>query len=210
MTEKERQIREILGDDFPLLPEILNLLEPSIEIGKYYEYINNCENMYFVFKITEIKKITGTTSYWGYGLDFINGEAVFEDHCGWVGCEHVDYVKEITQEEFLEHIANYAVNVLGFKEGVKYICTGGEEGIARHKPVQFSILESLHCGHGQGLIFKDGKFADIIEQPKEAGVTTWKPTNNLRYIKYSITNNLQQKWVETNTGVEEWREVEIV
>lgn len=46
--------------------------------------------------------------------------------------------------------------------------------------------------------------------PKESGATTWIPTSSLRYIKYSITNNLQQKWVETNTGAEEWREIEMV
>lgn len=207
MTEKERQIREILGDDFPLLPKILNLLEPSIEVGKYYEYINTCENIDFVFKTTELKKRADTTLYWGYGLDFINGEAVFEDHCVWVGDEDAEFVKEITQEEFLEHIAKYAVNVLGFKEGVEYIDEYDREGVVKHRPIQYQDEDYLHCGYGQGLIFEDGEFSKIIEQPKNED---WIPTNNLRYIKHSITNNLQQKWVQTDTGAEQWRKIEMV
>ena len=207
MTEKERQIREVLGDGFPLLPEVLKLLESSIEVGKYYEYINTCEDMHFVFKTTELRKRAGTNLYWGYGLDFSDGEAVFEDHCGWVGDKGTEFIKEITQEEFLEHIAKYAVDVLGFKEGVKYINTEKGEQIALYEPKQFYDLEYLECGKGQGLIFEDGKFAKIVEQPKNED---WIPTNNLRYVKYSITYNLQQKWVETNTGAERWCEIEMV
>lgn len=199
MTEKERQIREVLGDDFPLLPEILNALKPPIEIGKYYRYQE------IIFKAIEVEE---NSKVWGYGL--IDGEA-YEEYGYFADLDDYRHLEEITQKEFLNCIAKYTVDVLGFKEGVEYIDTRGDQGGVIHEPIQYKDEDSLHCGKGQGLIFEDGKFAEVVEKPEEVPVSPiWEPTTYLGYKRYNGSPVLQQKWVETNTGAEEWRKVGMV
>lgn len=213
LTDEDfKKLKRVLKKDKELyseVSEIMPLLKEGLEEGKYYSYKD--EIFFKAVKITEDDEV------WGYGL--VNGKTYHED--GHFASPH-NYkdIEEIAREDFLQQIAKYAVDVLGFKEGVKYyIKIGGIEGTVKHEPIQFYDVEALHCGEGQGLIFKDGKFAEIIEQPKEDCITytgddisdsIWMPTSFLRYKRYSINNVLEQKWVETNTGAEKWREIETI
>lgn len=214
LTDEDfKKLKKVLKKDKELyseVSEIMPSLKEGFEEGKYYAYKD--EVFFKAVRITEDGEI------WGYGLvdnTIYEENAYFADLCDY------EHPEEITKEEFLEQIAKHAVDVLGFRQGVVYTSTIGTTNIAMHKPKQFSPLEGLHCGFGQGLIFKDGEFGEIIEPPKEAVATVWEPTMELRWKNKRITStlsptqdknikNLQQKWVETDTGAEEWRKIETV
>lgn len=216
--DKLEELRELFEDDahswhyarVEVMENILpKLFKPKFEVGKYYK-INDLGYMSYmkVLKIEDEEII-------GYGLD---GDLNFwDDDQPWFSITDDVVFTEITKEEFLEQIKKYAVEVLGFKKGVFYKAVGGNTRIVKDTPKQFYDLEALHCGCGQGLIFEEGKFAEIIEQPKamhiKVGKTEyWHPTMQLRWKAYNPYSSkvLQQRWVEEKTGKEEWKEIKTV
>lgn len=214
-----------------ILPE---LFEKPFEVGKYYEYNNEDEDIKFVFKLKETEKQIDITYLWGYGLDFTDGNTIFEENCCWIDDgEGIDYLKEITQEEFMNYIKNYAIEELGFKKGVTInignIMTNlGERGepisgVVKGEPFLIGTCSSnekrLEVDITPNIttpIFKDGKFAEIVEE-SVINNEAWEPTSKLGYKYITVFNEetitkqekvLCQKWKNINTGNEEWREIE--
>lgn len=204
LTDEDfKKLKKVLKKDKELyseVSEIIPLLKEGLEEGKYYSYQD--EIFFKAVKITEDGEV------WGYGL--LNAKN-YKEHDHFADLDDCKHLEEITKEEFLEHITQYAVDVLGFREGTKYLDTQERERTVIHEPTQYKGEDSLHCGKWQGLIFEDGKFAEVIEKPKEVPTSSiWEPTTYLGYKRYNGSPVLQQKWVETNTGAEEWREIETV
>lgn len=186
--DKIEDLRECLDPDmghsaFWIRNEIRNnilpeLFEKSFKVGKYYEYVDEDENIHFVFKLTELKKLGDLTLLWGYGLDFIKENVVFEENCSWIDDEDTGYLTEITQKEFMEHIKTYAIEELGFKKDTVFNGTNMFSNLAfKNSKIKGDIeigssngIDYLECDVENGLkdtIFQDGKFAEIIEEPKK-------------------------------------------
>lgn len=232
LTEDQiEDLRELFSDDSHskhhvrvevmknILPE---LFENSFEVGKYYEYIDGDEDIHFVFKLKELKKLGDLTLLWGYGLDFYEGGVVFKENCSWIDDEDIEDLSEITQEEFMNHIKNYAIEELGFKEGVTF---NGTDIYTNLEFINSKIkgdikigtsneIDYLECEVENGFkdsIFQDGKFAEIIKQPTKTPTSILAATNNLRYVINSIGERvLQQKRVNVETGEEKWDYIETV
>lgn len=194
MTEKERKVREILGDDFPLMEEISNLLSVCTpEVGKYYKTMDVFGSPLY-FKAVEING----DAIEGYGVE---GDGEYFENGYWGYIDDGDYT-EITRTDFLKQVAKYAEEKLGFESGVFYRNHEGVKKIADYSPRQVLRSEKLECGYAQGIIYENGKF--VGEVVKES--TDWKPTMQLGYKD----GKLHQKWEEVETGATEWREVKTV
>lgn len=192
-----------------ILPE---LFEDGFEVGKYYSLrYKACD---FVFKVTEIRE-DGMVE--GYGLDLkpvFKEDALFE-HTGWTDIEYFEHAKEITREEFLEYIKTYAIEELGFKEGVEFKSASSGEIFTGHGKIVNNTNveeypENIHF-EGSGAIFHEGKFAEIIERTekiKQTPTSTWFATNQLRFKQTRSGKSLQQKSVNVETEEERWDTVQ--
>lgn len=146
------------------------LIKKEFEVGKWYKYSNG------LFCISEIKRV-GLRGYGFYAedwrkYDYMQKNSIYGMQLTEATHQEVEtaLIKEAKKRGFKEGVEHSCCN-----EGSKYICKGvlmigwgSREG-------------AIYFNKSDGLIFADGKWATIIEEPKVKEMTMSEVNEKLGY-----------------------------
>lgn len=201
----------------------------EIEVGNYYHIKDNNNEWSFYIKCTGISDEATRKVIEGYGVDHTHMKD-FEDCRGfdissaWVDLHDLENscsINTISEERYMDIVLKYIMFDLGVKSGSKIKDIYGNEHVVGKGREPYINSDKIYVKNEELLsvcIYHEDKIVKVLEEA-EIKSSVWKPTVELRYqwnTRFNVETitkqekTLQQKWIEVDTGKEEWREVETV